>query len=92
MKIIDVKCVQPYFDEIMKGNKKFEIRWNDRNYQLNDVVILKEYNKVSKIFSGRYIKVKIMYILDNFAGMKKGFIIFSFKIIEMNRFDRLKVI
>lgn len=39
-----LKTVQPYFNDIRARNKNFEIRYNDRDYRVGDVLILMEYN------------------------------------------------
>lgn len=39
----DLKCVEPYFGYVMDGVKPFEIRKNDRLYQVNDTVTLHQY-------------------------------------------------
>lgn len=35
-KIHEVKTNPEYFEEVFMGRKTFEIRLNDRNYQVND--------------------------------------------------------
>lgn len=40
--IHELKIESKYFTDILKGIKKFEIRKNDRNYQVGDYLILKE--------------------------------------------------
>jgi ASC-1-like (ASCH) protein len=34
----NIKLSQPYFYHVCEGKKKFEYRYNDRNYQINDTV------------------------------------------------------
>lgn len=31
-----LKCIQPYFDDVRLGRKTFEVRKDDRNYQVGD--------------------------------------------------------
>lgn len=38
-----VKISPTHFEEVLSGRKKFEIRFNDRNYKIGDVVVLSEY-------------------------------------------------
>ena len=38
----ELKTYPKYFQETIEGNKPFEIRKNDRNFQVGDVLILKE--------------------------------------------------
>lgn len=50
----------------------FEFRNNDRGFKVDDVVILREYDPITSLFSGDEIFIKITYILDDFIGMKQG--------------------
>lgn len=62
----ELKTVQPFFDEVMAGRKKFEFRKNDREFKTGDILILKEYDKEKDEYSGREIKVRVDYILENY--------------------------
>ena len=39
-----LKCHVQYFDAIARGEKNFEVRRNDRDFQLGDVLILHRYD------------------------------------------------
>lgn len=43
----ELKCRPEYFSRIVSGQKTFEVRKNDRNYQVGDYVSLIEYSPVS---------------------------------------------
>ena len=73
-----LKLVQPLYSDVLSGDKNFELRRNDRDYQVGDLVILQEYDMKKHFFSGREIRVKITYILENRAGLDNDFCIFSF--------------
>lgn len=40
----ELKCRPEYFSRVMSGQKTFEVRKNDRNFQVGDFVTLKEYD------------------------------------------------
>ena len=40
----ELKCHPMYFSRIVSGQKTFEVRKNDRNFQVNDILILQEYD------------------------------------------------
>lgn len=40
--IHELKILPEYFNEIMYGRKKFEVRFNDRNFKVGDTLLLKE--------------------------------------------------
>ena len=59
----ELKIWPAYFEPVLKGDKTFEYRVNDRNYQLHDTLLLREYDPEKKEYSGREIEVTITYIL-----------------------------
>ncbi len=82
MQVHELKTCPHYFKEVLKENKLFEIRLNDRGYQVGDSVILKEWDNIK--YSGREIRGKIKYILDDsFIGLAKGYVAFSLEITDI---------
>lgn len=83
MKTHKLKIHPVYFNAIKDGKKNFEVRNNDRDFQLGDIVILEEFN--GSEYTGNVIRVKIKYILDdNFEGLTKGYVVFAFTILDYN--------
>jgi hypothetical protein len=76
-----VKCWPTSFRALKRGDKKFEIRKDDRGYNVGDSLFLKEYDPVSDTFSGDTLTKEITYILkptpDEFFGLKMGYVILS---------------
>jgi hypothetical protein len=59
---IYLKCETEYFQAIEKGLKTFEVRKNDRLYEIGDLLYLQEI--VGDVFTGREIRgCEIIYIL-----------------------------
>lgn len=54
-----LKVLPKYFEAILIGDKTFEIRKNDRNYQVGDKLILKEWN--GEKYTGNILKKEITY-------------------------------
>ncbi|QHJ76634.1 MAG: hypothetical protein [Bacteriophage sp.] len=52
MKIHELKLDKFYFDDVKSGLKTFEIRKNDRDYQVGDLLSL------SRFEDGKYLKTK----------------------------------
>ena len=80
----ELKILPYYFNLVESGMKTFEIRLNDRNYQVGDILILHEY------YGGKYTDKKIVAKVDaviNFCvGVKKGYIVLlieTYKKIEI---------
>jgi hypothetical protein len=64
----DVKCWPQFFDTIESGQKPFELRKNDRNYQVGDTMLIREWNPSTKKYSGRQTRQLIISKLDHRAG------------------------
>lgn len=60
----ELKTETQFFDAIISGKKTFEVRYNDRDYQLGDLLILKEYYPHLKKYSGNETTRRITYILE----------------------------
>lgn len=71
-----LKIDTEYFEAVLNEKKNFEIRFNDRNFQIEDIVILQEITE-NREYTGREITAIISYITD--FEQKEGFVVFSFK-------------
>jgi hypothetical protein len=88
IKTHELKTIQPYFDECKKGNKKFEFRKNDRNFEVGDEVLLREYDPETDTYSGNAMRAKITYILNEFGGLGSGYCVLSLEFLTMRIKDR----
>lgn len=75
-----LKCESKYFQLVLRGKKKFEVRKNDRNYKVGDTIVLSEVKDGE--LTGHHIgKFSINYIIkDSEAakyGLRKGYCIFN---------------
>lgn len=74
----ELKIYPVYFESAIKGLKPFEIRNNDRHFQVGDKIILREWDNIK--FSGREIYGVITYILPNsFIGLTPGYVAFTYE-------------
>lgn len=74
-----LKIKRQYFDSILSNEKTFEIRKNDRNYNVGDKLILNEIDE-NDFQTGRQLIVKITYIINGpIYGLESGFCILSIK-------------
>ena len=72
----ELKVWTEYFEDIFTGKKKFDLRFNDRPYQIGDSLRLMEYNNIENMYTGRECVREINYILsDTKFGLKEGWII-----------------
>ncbi|PIZ58546.1 hypothetical protein COY23_00435 [bacterium (Candidatus Torokbacteria) CG_4_10_14_0_2_um_filter_35_8] len=84
---IEKKIWPEYFQEVLNGNKNFELRLADFECNPGDVLVLREWDPKEKKYTGREIEKEITYVLKTkdlrFWPKKEiekyGFQIISFK-------------
>ncbi|WP_158117244.1 DUF3850 domain-containing protein [Vibrio cincinnatiensis] len=69
-----LKIKPEYLEAIIRGDKTFEIRKNDRDFKIGDQVMLIETDGT------RYLIIRIKYITD--YAQQDGYVVFSFDWIE----------
>jgi len=74
--IHELKTIDPYYDDILEGIKKFEIRLNDRDFKVGDNLIL--HNTQNGKCTGLFIRAKIIYITD--FMQKENYIVMGIEI------------
>jgi Domain of unknown function (DUF3850) len=84
MTIHVLKSTPPYFQEVIDGAKRFEWRRDDRNFQVGDLLDLREYIAASGTYTGRQAKVMVAYIMryneqTASIGLPAGFCIMSLR-------------
>jgi hypothetical protein len=91
----ELKAWPIYFQPVLDGTKTFEARRNDRNFQVGDILWLREWKPKDSIhsalgeYSGREVKVSVTYILtgseaNNAIGINEGFCVMAVKPIRKN--------
>lgn len=79
MVIHDLKIESEYFEEVITERKRFEVRKDDRCYNVGDLLFLRELK--NKKYTGRQCKVKVTYILRDDRFVKPGFCIMSISML-----------
>lgn len=62
MNKIEKKIWPEYFDAVVSGKKKFELRLNDFEIQEGDALFLREWDPKTKQYTGRTIEKKVTYV------------------------------
>lgn len=62
MKTIQKKIWPEYFEAIVSGKKKYELRLNDFDIEEGDVLLLEEWDPETKEYTGRKIEKKVTYV------------------------------
>jgi len=66
------------FRRMFECEKTFEVRKNDRDFQVNDVLYLREYNRELNDYSGRTMFRRVTYVLEGGQyGIEKGYCVMS---------------
>lgn len=70
-----IKILPECYNAIDSGEKSFEVRYNDRNYQVHDILHLQEWYNGN--YTGREMAVEVTYLLDAPDYCKEGYVIMS---------------
>lgn len=76
----ELKIWPEYFQAVASGQKNFEIRKNDRDFKVGDILILKEYDSVKKEYTGDYVGREITYIMNEQPFVPEGYVVMSIDI------------
>lgn len=72
-----MKILPEYYIAVDKGIKTFEIRFNDRNYKVGDILHLQEF--CGGQYTSRELTREICYMIDNPDYCKEGFVVLGIK-------------
>ena len=80
-KKVKKKILPEYFEEVRKHHKTFEIRKDEDDFQVGDIIDLYEWD--GEKFTGRHTKREITYILRNAPkyGLMEGYCILAIQSI-----------
>lgn len=71
----ELKCWPEYFQSTVDGDKLFEVRLNDRNFKLDQGILLREWNPRSQVYTGRLYLFRISYVYSNPELLKENIVI-----------------
>lgn len=77
MRVHKLKTLTPYFENVVNGRKSAELRLNDRDYQVGDIVLLEDYDLERKVYRGPTIEKQITHILFGCPGLEPGYCVLS---------------
>lgn len=76
----DLKLAAMFFNDVQSGKKSFELRKNDRHYKVGDLLNMHEYSEGKD--TGRFIDAEIVYMIEDYNGLKEGYCILGIKLLE----------
>lgn len=76
-KVHDIKIGKEFFEDVKNNVKTFELRKNDRDYKVGEILELHEYEAGEE--TGRTCRKLIVYMLKEFTGLQDGYCILGLK-------------
>ena len=70
----ELKTWPSFFRSTVAGLKMFELRKNDRNFQVGDTLVLQEWAPLT-LYSGQQWRVRVRYILSEMDGIEEGYVV-----------------
>jgi Domain of unknown function (DUF3850) len=71
------------FSQIWDGKKRFELRLNDREFEVGDHLILCEWNEKTGKYTGRQLSAVVTYLLgydEELPGIRPGYVCMSIEV------------
>lgn len=81
-KVHYLKIWTPFFKDVKSGIKPFEVRKNDRDYEVGDTLILEEFDQNTEKYLGGWVPKLVTYKLDDKRFVKEGYVILGLKDIK----------
>lgn len=83
----ELKTWDAVFDALVDGRKTFELRRDDRGFQVGDTLRLREWAPERAAYTGRELSVVVDYLLRAglFPGLEPGFVIMGFALVRCAR-------
>ena len=69
----DLKILPQFYEAVISGRKKFELRKNDRDFKVGDTIKLREWSNGR--YSGRETTYRIGYMLQDYEGLDGNYVI-----------------
>lgn len=85
----ELKILPEYFVAVANGTKTFEVRKDDRPFEVGDILCLHEIN--CGVLTGRTIKAEVTYVLRHPDYCKEGYCILSIKVAQQQTVKQLVV-
>jgi ASCH domain. len=82
-----LKIQSEHYINVINGTKTAEIRYNDRNYQVGDILILNEIDE-NGVFTGNNCVVIVTHVLDDNQYLQTGYVMLSFHMLNSDFLNR----
>ena len=72
-----LKIWPEYFNEIVAGNKTFEVRQADHPFAVEDLLAMNEWDPKTETYTGASVLMKVTHLCDDPKYAREGFVIMS---------------
>ena len=84
----ELKCLPQYFYAVKNGTKTFEIRKNDRNFQVGDTLTLRLWDE-GRFWGFETVVCEVRYVLEGgvtgFPPLQSGYVAMGIRVKELMR-------
>ncbi len=89
MKVHELKCEEPHWTDIREGRKRFELRFDDRDYRVGDILELTSWCTITSEVrrpetAGQKIRVEVLHLIHGGRfgelGLKPGICCMSIRL------------
>lgn len=78
-----LKTVNPFFQDVADDKKTFEVRFNDRDFRIGDVLHLQEFEPPIS-YTGREMRANVVYMLNDERYCKDGYVVLGIEVYARN--------
>ena len=92
----ELKCWPEFFGPLNSGDKTAELRLNDRNFQVGDILILREWEPTTQVYSGNECRRRVTHVMHGVGtvgaiaplrGLSSKFVMLSLREVERHVFE-----
>jgi hypothetical protein len=83
-KVHILKTWPVYYADIADGPKRFEYRKNDRDFQVGDALMLKEWDPDEELYTGNEMGAVITYVLREAPGLPEGYAVLGIDVVTLS--------
>jgi len=78
----DLKTVAPYFGLIQEGTKDFYIRFDDKDFLVDDILNFTLQQYKCEDLTGECVQKRIKFILRRFKGLQTGYVVLGLEDVK----------
>ena len=78
-RVHDLKVWPEFYGPLVRGEKTFELRKNDRDYRVGDKLRLQEFDPAGGVYTGSVAVFEVTYVLENTNYLQPGVVALGIK-------------